>query len=399
MAMRRSLLWNGLRLVLKSPGALLWTYALNLGLALLFSLRLHAQLAAVLDHSLAAERLNSAFDLGTLLGAVHRLNYMAPSTGGTAYLGLPLYLLGYFILVPGALFCYGSGAPSRLSILASSGLSYFWRFVRITILTAIVAAVVMVPLVMVQTSRSAWIDEHFVGDAALERQLPGIVLLFFVAALLRLYFDLVEVYALQLGDQLRMDGQPDRRIRRVLLPALRGLWRNLGRACLSFVSLTLLGFAALLVTGYLAMQMLAQPHVWPTFLLAQAGLLAMLTTRFWQRGAETILALDYPLQAPDLQAPDLQAPDSITAHATPQPDAETHTEHVQPAHFHNDAQPDPEPAPPSLPQPDPAVFHHEVLPPPFALPPQPPLPPAQVQPAPEQTPPEEPKRQVPWWME
>ena len=396
MALRRSILWNGLRLVLKAPGTLLWTYALNLGLALVFSLRLHAQLAAVLDHSLAAERLNSAFDLGTLLGVVHRLNYMAPATGGTAYLGLPLYLLGYFILVPGSLFCYQSGAPSRLSILASSGLSYFWRFVRITLLTGIVAGVIMVPLVMVQTATSAQVEENFVGDAALERQLPGIVVLFLVAALLRLYFDLVEVYTVQLGDQLREDGQPDRRVRRVLLPALRALWRNLGRAYFSFVTLTLLGFAALLGTGYLAMQMLAQPHVWPMFLLAQGGLLAMMATRFWQRGAETILAVDYPLEFTDDSDANpvrmltiLPEFEPKTNHDEPKIEyGQPEIDHDQPTHFSSDAQPDPEPAPPSLPQPDPAVFQHEVLPP------------APVEPAPPRQPgPERPKRDVPWWME
>ena len=413
MALRRSILWNGLRLVLKAPGPLLWTYALNLGLALVFSLRLHAQLASVLDHSLAAERLNSAFDLGTLLEVVHRLNYMAPATGGTAYLGLPLYLLGYFVLVPGSLFCYQSGAPSRLSILASSGLSYFWRFVRITLLTGIVAAAVMVPLVMVQTARSAQIAEDFVGDDALERQVPGTVVLFLIAALLRLYFDLVEVYTVQLGNQLCEDGQPDRRVRRVLLPALRALWRNLGRAYFSFVTLTVLGLAALLGTGYLAMQMLAQPHVWPTFLLAQAGLLAMMATRFWQRGAETILAVDYPLELTESSDAKPERMLRIVPEFEPiiQRDEqkidqeEPKINHEEPVHFPGDAQSDPEPAPPSLAQPDPAVFHHELPPQPRPTPqisqPMPqPVPVLEPEPAPpSQQGPEQPKRDVPWWME
>ena len=374
MARRRSILWSGLQLVLKAPGALLWAYALNLGLAILFSLRLHAQLAAILDHSLAAERLNTAFDIGTMIGVVHRLNYMAPSTGATSYIGLPLYLLGYFILVPGALFCYRSDAPSRLSILASSGLSYFWRFVRITLLTGIVAAIVLVPLSMLQAAWSSQVDDNFVGVAALERQLPGIAILFLVAALLRLYFDLVEVYTVQLGDQLREDGKPDRRVRRVLLPALRTLWHNLGRAYFSFVALTLLGFAALLGTGYLAMHMLAQPRVWPMFLLAQAGLLSMIATRFWQRGAETILAFDYPLLSPE--------PFVV------EPELEPATEVDLPTHFAGDAQPDPEPAAPSLEEPDPAVFHHEIPPPPPA-----------PKPAPQSEEAEPRKGPVPWWME
>jgi hypothetical protein len=369
MARRRSILWHGLRLVVTRPGAVLWTYALNLGLALVFSLRLHAQLASILDHSLEAERLNSAFDLGVLAEALHRLGYMAPSSGATAYLGLPLYLLGYFILVPGALFCYRTDAPAWLSILASSGISYFWRFVRITLLTGVMSAIVLVPLALVQTAWSAHVDETMVGVDALLHELPGVIAILLVAALLRLYFDLVEVYTVQLGDKLRENGKQDRRVWRVLWPALKTLFQNFGRAYFSFLTLTALGFAAVGCTGWIAIHMLAQPRVWPGFLLMQAGFLGMLATRFWQRGAETVLATDNPLPQPK------------------PPDVAPKIAESLPVHFAGDALPDPEPAVPSLPEPDPAVFHHEPSP----------LPPAEPPVATEAR--EEPKRQVPWWME
>jgi hypothetical protein len=378
MKLRRSILLHGLRLVITRPGAILWTYALNLGIAILFSLRLHAQLASILDHSLAAERLNSAFDLGTLQSVLHRLDYMAPSTGLTTYAGLPLYLLGYFLLVPGTLFCYEAAAPARLSILLSSGISYFWRFVRITLLTLIVSAAILVPLALLQSNYAASVDETIVGESALLRELPGILLIFLVAALLRLYFDLVEVYTVQLGDHHLRDGSPDRRVRRALLPALRTLRQNFARAYLCFVALTILGFAAFAAPAWIALHMLAQPQVWLTFLITQAGLLAMLATRFWQRGAETILALDYPLPIPS----------ETTLESEPEPH-----------HFPTDAQPDPEPAPPSLPEPDPAVFHHEPTPPepvadePWQPPPGEATPQATLEPTPE------PKGPVPWWQE
>jgi hypothetical protein len=332
MAHKRSILWNGLLLVLAQSGPLLWTYTFNFGIALLFSLRLHAQLGSILDHSLAAERLTSAFDLGTVLGASHRLSEHAPGSGSTNYLGLPLYLLLYFVLVPGTLFSYRTEAPARLSILLSSGLSFFWRFVRITLLTLLLSAVVLIPLSALEDKWSTYIDARAVGVPALLETVPGVLILALIACFLRLYFDLVEVYTVQLGEQTRTNGKPDRRVRRTLLPALRTLSTNFPRAYLTFISLTILGLAAVLATGALAAQMLAQPRAWPIFLLAQAGLFVMLLTRFWQRGAETILAADNPLQTPAL------------FHAT------------QPV---EDPQPNPEPAAPSLTQPDPGVFHHE----------------------------------------
>jgi hypothetical protein len=137
-------------------------------------------------------------------------------------------------------------------------------------------------------------------------------------------------------------------VRTTLLPALRTLRANFGRAYGSFVSLTLLGFAAVAVTGRIAMHMLAQPRVWPMFLLAQAGLLGMMATRFWQRGAETILAADNPLPRPPDPATFADEPVRYSAPLDLGP--------RQPV---ADAQSDPEPAAPSFDEPDAGVFHHE----------------------------------------
>jgi hypothetical protein len=68
-------------------------------------------------------------------------------------------------------------------------------------------------------------------------------------------------------------------------------------------------------------------------------MVALLASRFWQRGAETILAEDFPIPAPQPATPPSDQP-----------------------HFSSDPQPDPEPAAPSLPEPDPGVFHHDVPP-------------------------------------
>ena len=338
-AHRRSILWHGLLLVLRFPGALLWTYALNLGVAVLFSLRLHAQLGSILDHSLEAERLNTAFDIGVLAEAAHRLALMVPASGGTQYAGLPLYLLGYFILVPGALFCYRTQESSRLSNLVSAGVSYFWRFVRITLLTAVVSGVILGPLIALAAIWASRVNDTHVGASAFWLAVPGTVVILLVAALLRLYFDLVEVYTVQLGGRTMRNGKPDRRIRLALMPALRALRLNFGRAYAVFVALTLLGFSAVALTGRIVVHMLAQPRVWPAFLLVQGGLFAMLATRFWQRGAETVLAGDRPLPPP------------VEGWTTPSATAQ---------HFPLDAQPDPEPAAPSLGEPDPGVFRHNL---------------------------------------
>jgi hypothetical protein len=112
------------------------------------------------------------------------------------------------------------------------------------------------------------------------------------------------------------------------------------------------------------MHMLAQPRVWPTFLLAQLGLFVMLFTRFWQRGAETSLALQNPTPNPSL-------PPIVPITSVVEPLDPLHPSpriRLTPEHHVNPATPepisDPEPASPSLDEPDPGVFHHDPIKPP-----------------------------------
>lgn len=335
--MPRSLLTTGLSLTLRNLRALLWTYAFNLGIALLFSLSLHNQLSTLLAHSLASQSLLSGFDLTTVASL---FTFLSDSPGGpaTSFTAVPVYLLVYFLLVPGTLFVYQTAAPARLSTLFQSGILHFWRFVRITIISFLVFGIFLGPMLAVQNAWTKYLDKNILGRNSFLLQLAGLVLVGLVAALLRLYFDLVEVYTVQLGLQLKPNGQPDRRVRRAFAPAWRALTQNLLRAYLTFILLTLVGLSAVIVTARIAMHSLAQPRVWPMFLLAQCGLFLMLLTRFWQRGAETTIALDFPIPPPIVAVP--------------------------PPPFAADPIPNPEPASPSLSHPDFGVYHPDALPPP-----------------------------------
>ena len=331
----RSILLNGLRLLVTHPGALVWTYLANLVVAMLFSLRLHAQLSSLLDHSLAAQRLNAAFDVGVAASAVSRLTYRTPSSGAAAYAGLPLYFLVYFLLVPGALAAFRLAAPARLGLLLSNGVAFFWRFVRITLLTILVSGIVLGPLFALQGAWAAHVEGTVVGVSALYRELPGILVILLVAAFLRLYFDLVEVYTIQIDSQLRANGKRERRVRKTLLFTWKTIWRAPFRSYGMFVFLAVLGFAAFFVASWFAVHTLAQARVWPTFLLFQLGLFVSIATRYWQRAAETILVEDDPIV--------LTLPSGRKTYL-------------------DDPLPNPEPASPSLVAPDTALYHHSVQP-------------------------------------
>jgi hypothetical protein len=353
MSERRNIFIHGLGITLRRLPALLWTYVFNLGLALIFSAGLYQQLGALMNHSLAAQRLVSGFDLAAVGEAVLRLRE-SPARGMTAmnFSGAPLFVLLYFIVVPGTLFCYLTKSPARLSTLLFQGLAHFWRFVRITILTAIVGGVVLGLLLAVQGKWADFVDERVVGRSAFLLRMAGLVVILLVASVLRLYFDLVEVYTVQLGQQVRPSGKPDRRVQRTLGPAWRTLRAHFSDAWPTFLFLAILGASAVVLTGRMAMHALAQPRVWPMFLVAQFGLFFMLFTRFWQRGAETSLVLQNPI---------------ITAGVPPIGPIGGMVSPVEPVRAsyagpHATYAPapiaDPEPASPSLDEPDPGVFHH-----------------------------------------
>jgi hypothetical protein len=364
MYQRRNIFLHGLSITLHRLAALLWTYVFNLALAFLFSITLNLQLSALLNHSLAAQRLCSGFDLGSI-GEIFLHQHQGPigdAGAGFGHTSIPLYLVIYFLLVPGTLFCYLTDTPAGLSTLLLQGLAHFWRFVRITLLTLVISALVLGPLFFLQGKWAQHIDEHLVGRSAFFYILAGNIVIFLAASILRLYFDLVEVYTVQLGIHVRYKGKPDRRILRTLGPAWRTLCANFSQAWPIFLFLTLLGFAAVILTARTSMHMLAQPRVWPTFLLAQLGLFLMLLTRFWQRGAETALALQAPITAPTLP-PVLPIAGVVNPVDPLHPSHHDQLDHASPTATLEPIS-NPEPASPSLDEPDPGVFHHEPIKPP-----------------------------------
>ena len=385
MTPSRSPLLQGLSLTLRNLPAVLWAYAFNAALALLFSLRLHAQLSDILDHSLYAQRLTSAFDLGPALDAYVKITE-GPKTGNASTItSVVLYLAIYFLLVPGTLLCFQTAAPGRLSNLLQAGISLFWRFLRITLLALLAAAILLGPLFALQGVWSNYLDEHVLGRPGFVLRHLSLLAILVLAALLRLYFDLVEVHTVQLGQHFRSTspGQlptPDRRVRRTLSPAWRTLRLRLLRNWLSFLLLTALGLLAVTLGIRYTIHSLAQPRVWPAFLLTQLAFFVLLFTRFWQRGFETALAQNNPIQhsqipitpiqststsfpiqplrpepiiPPSLRDPDpIPRPEPIT-----NPDPLPEPKPLPPI----DPIPNPEPISPSLPDPDPGVFHHDVL--------------------------------------
>ena len=281
-----NLLAKGFQLVLRNWPCVVWVYAVNLVFALLASVPFATGLATYLDHSLAAQRIAGTIDIANITElALHiRDTGFSPMVVHTAgWVGL-LQLLVLFFLFAGSIFVFVAAEPPQLSVLLRGGVAYFWRFVRAAFLAGGSAAIILCVLLAIRAGLLARADAVYV-----ERRMflvsaisGGVVLL--VALLLRLWWDLVEIYIVRNA----MDGE--RRVHLALVPAFRVLWRHFFRIFGSFLLTGIVGVAALALC--LALWKAVPAHqIWMAALLAQIGLFLLLVSRFWQRGIEATLVM------------------------------------------------------------------------------------------------------------
>ena len=289
------ILLRGFLLTLRNWPCVVWAYAVNLVFALLAGIPFASGLTSYLDHSLAANKIAGTIDLSYLGELVIHLHYtgffpMAMHTAG--WLNV-LQLLLLFIFFAGSVFVFVSAEPPRISVLLRGGVAYFFRFVRAAILVGCVAVVLLGLLLSVRAVLLARADAVYVERRMFFYSLISGAVVLLAALLVRLWWDLVEVYIVRNA----MDGE--RSVRQALLPALRLLYRYFFRTVGSFLLTGMAGVGALAFCLYLWKNLVPARNVWIACLLAQMGLFLLLASRFWQRGLEATLVMsaDPPMVA------------------------------------------------------------------------------------------------------
>jgi hypothetical protein len=296
-----NLLLQGFQLGLRNWPCVVWTYAVNLLFALLAGIPFASGLAPYLDHSLAANHIAGTIDTSYLreLAIQVRGTGFFPMVINTAVWLNMLQVLVLFVLFAGSVFVYVSAEPPRLSVLLRGGIAYFWRFVRAAIVAAFAATLILGLLLgvrglLLDRARNVYVERQIFVYSAIS---AGLILL--LALLVRLWWDLVEVYIVRNA----MDGE--RSILPALLPALRLLFRHFFRTFGSFFVAGLAGVFAYALCLFL-WRLLPAHQVWIACLLAQLGLFLLLAGRFWQRGIEATLVMsaDPPRVATDAMEPE-----------------------------------------------------------------------------------------------
>jgi hypothetical protein len=276
MSDNKSLLSNGLGMVLRNKRYIVWFYMLNVLVGLFGTVAFVNQAGTVLDHSLHADRLLHGFDIAAYVEMILR-----PEFGPTIVSRLPamlfalLFLFSTALFLPGVLQGYASTYRlPREDFFRACGRN-LWRFIRLLL----VAGIVMIPLTVALFGLHGVLEKK-AAESTNELLLPevrlaGLVVIFLVMAAVRIWFDLAQVDVV-LSDQ--------RVVRRSLGAGFRRTWRNLGRLLGSYVVTTIVA-AIVLVAGLWAWMKFVPPaSLLGAFFISQLTLLLLLIPRFWQRG-------------------------------------------------------------------------------------------------------------------
>ena len=278
-----SIFFGGLRLLFANKRTLLWSYLALLVVGLIGGASLHARIGPFLDHSLAAQKLAGSIDIAYYVELFQHANEHDPGSGPvTSSLTFISVLLSFF-LAAGTIYVFLSGEKPRLATILRAGAEYFWRFFRLTLFAAIIAGPILCLLGWLRDLSLKHADERVVEVGYYWRFLLTLAILLLVAAILRLWFDLAEVYVVKLGRE------GDRRVRRTLGPSLRLLRTHFGHLFLSYFVAGALGWlvSAFFFSIWFFNQ--ASHLILPVFLWSQFGLLILVASRVWQRGIVTAL--------------------------------------------------------------------------------------------------------------
>ncbi len=276
MSDKKSLLSGGLEMVGRNKRYIFWFWLLNLTLAEFGTAAFRKSAHAILDHSLAAERLLHGFDLAVMINLLARPEFgpMASATTPAMYFSF-LFLVFTTLFLPGVF--QGYAATYRLpreDFFRACGRN-LWRYIRLMMIAGIVMLIATVALFGLHG-----VLERIAGESTNELLLPevrlaGLLVIFLIMTGFRIWFDLAEVDVV-LSDQ--------RAVRKSIGTAFLHTFRSLARLLASYVVTTLVA-AIILVGGIRCWMKFIAPEKWfAAFLLSQVILFLLLIPRFWQRG-------------------------------------------------------------------------------------------------------------------
>jgi hypothetical protein len=272
----KGLLSSGAGKVGRNKRYIFWFWLLNLTLAEFGVAAFRNQAHAVLDNSLYSGGLVHGFDLAVFFEMLAR-----PEFGPTMASLMPavyfaiLFFAFSVLFLPGVFLGYASNYRlPRDEFFRACGRN-LWRFIRLLIVAGIVMGIVAGILFGIQGALVKKAGESTNELLGFEVQMSGLLVIFLVMTMLRIWFDLAETDVV-LSDQ--------KAVRKSIGAGFRHTFRHLGRLVASYVVTTIVAGVILMAGIWVWRHGVAPDRVGRAFLMGQLTLGLLLISRFWQRG-------------------------------------------------------------------------------------------------------------------
>ncbi len=260
-----------------------WAFVLNLLAGHGAGRLAEKYVGATLDRSLTSERLLHG-DIGVFISFLQQPGITLDPLTRASWFAATVFALFMLFYDGGVIASYRGFLPMTMAEFFAACGAAFWRFFRLMLFmfialipVGVIAAVLMaVPSVLRdQGKEHAWFYTSVVAW----------VIIWLLAAFVRLWFDLAQVRAVV---------EEESAMRKTIFRAGGQLLRNFGRLYGMYLGLSLISFAVLWIGIWLWLKVPPE-RSFVSFLIGQCIVLGWMIPRFWQRAAETAWYESQPL--------------------------------------------------------------------------------------------------------
>jgi len=269
--MSKGTVGTGWRLVWRHKKILIWVFVVNFILGLLATNAPRVEFSKVLNNSMQSARLANGFDVGTLVELISRpdINMTALMRGSVLY--SYLFFLFMLFIVGGILTAYREDRPLSTGDFFGASGEYFWRMVRLFLMSLIPYAIVVAITAVVFAIASGVASEK----TAFQIRIVGLVVAIVLTLLVRLWFDVAQVRAV---------AQNEHGMFRDLMRAFVISVKALGTLLWMYLRISIVAWI-LLALGLWLWSHLPGTQVWATWVLLEVVMFTQIFARLWQRAA------------------------------------------------------------------------------------------------------------------
>jgi hypothetical protein len=273
---KQRLVSTGASLVRRHQRILWWVFAVNFILAALGAGAARRMFGNILDHSLASSDISGWMNLTRYFELLSQPEVSFATVATASYVTQLIFFIFMLFVLGGILVVYREDRKlSTAEFFENCGL-YFWRFVRLTLLSLIPFGLCfafyqgVVSKLADQISKISAYESYPFWTHAI-----GGFIFILLFLWVRLWFDVAQVRAV---------AQNERRMVRNILRAFRITWNALGSLLWMYFRISLLAWATVVVGFWLWLRIPGRAF-FLSFLLMEFVLLVQFAVRLWQRAS------------------------------------------------------------------------------------------------------------------